>query len=502
MANQKLGVYLDRNRVNLVESCGTKVINSTFVPVDLLADKVRAVETIQAALKDNKIKAKKAFVGLANNDQFIRGFKMLLLNKEELEAGVSFEAKKYIPFKAEELISDHQHRLNKKTVKMDIFYVAAIKGVLEGTIETLTNCGLQVAQVEPAIFSLFRLLVMTRQFDPKSSLAILSVNNSDVEFAVMDKGFPCFSRDMRFTEAQDSLESQGTAFLSKLSSEVRVSLDYFRRQYSSEGASVNKILLFSKDILGQETLISGLKDSLNLPVEKVRLDNLKGINDKISDIDRLKAYALTLSGSIKINLTIDLAKKRTLQAISAEKAAEQKPPVALNYKNLQKPIALALAVIAAAYGLPQDQITKTKQRLNVLRMDASLAIPERLKSASLEALKQEKQNYTYKISEIENLIKSYFKMFPACSYLPKALEKGLWLSEFGFSLKDGRRLLTIRGTVYLEDQDAEIAAVNQFLSRLQENQDFTRGLRSLSLKSVSRGLVEEYNVTNFEITGG
>lgn len=501
MANQKLGVYFGRNRINLVESCGTKVLNSIFVPADILADKAKAIEAIQAAIKDNKIKAKKAVIGLANNDQFIRGFKMLLLNKEEMETGVQFEAKKYIPFKAEELISDYQRRVNKKTVKMDIFYVAAVKGVLEGIIEGLERCGLQVAGIEPAIFSLFRLLVMTKQFDLKSSLAILCVNNTEVEFAVIDKGFPCFSRDMRLAETPEDTQTQGTAFLNKLSSEVRVSLDYFRRQFSSEGSSVSKMLLFSKEIPGQEELIAGLRESLNLPIEKVKLENLKGIHDKIGDIDLLKAYALTLSGRVKINLTIDLSKKRSPQVISQEKATEEKT-AALNYKNLQKPIALALAIAAAAYGLPQDRITKSKQRLNVLRMDAASAMPEKLKSASLDTLKQERQNYSYKISEIESLVQSYFKILPVCAYLPKALDKGLWLTDFSFTMKDGRRQLNIKGMVYLEDQDAEIAAVNQFLGRLKENQDFMKGFRALSLKSVSSGLVEEYNITQFEITGG
>ena len=161
-----------------------------------------------------------------------------------------------------------------------------------------------------------------------------------------------------------------------------------------------------------------------------------------------------------------------------------------------------MAIAAAAYGLPQDRITKSKQRLNVLRMDAASAMPERLKSASLDALKQERQNYSYKISEIENLVQSYFKMLPVCAYLPKAMDKGLWLTDFSFTMKDGRRQLNIKGMVYLEDQDAEIAAVNQFLGRLKENQDFMKGFRALSLKSVSSGLVEEYNVTQFEITGG
>ena len=515
MANQKLGIYFGRNRINLVESCGTKVLNSIFVPADILADRSKAIEAIQGAIKDNKIKARKAVIGLANNDQFIRGFKMLMLNKEELEAGVSFEAKKYIPFKTEELISDYQRRVNKKTVKMDIFYVAAIKGVLEGIIESLTRSGLQIIAIEPAIFSLFRLLVMTKQFDLKSSLAILCVNNAEVEFAVIDKGFPCFSRDMRLSEtsegialaigsqtmARGPIDAQGAAFLSKLSSEIRVSLAYFRRQFSSEGSSVNKMLLFSKDISGQEELISELKESLNLPIEKVRLENLKDIHDKIGDIDLLKAYALTLSDRVKINLTIDLAKRSSLHAVSPEKAAEEKP-AALNYKNLQKPIALALAVAAAAYGLPQDQITKAKQRLNVLRMDTASAMPERLKNASIDALKQERQNYSYKIAEIENLVKSCLKIFPVCAYLPKAMDKGIWLTDFTFTMKDGRRLLTIKGMVYLEDQDAEIAAVNQFLDRLRDNQDFTRGFRALGLKSVSRGLVEEYNLTQFEITEG
>ena len=64
---------------------------------------------------------------------------------------------------------------------------------------------------------------------------------------------------MRLAETPEDTQTQGTAFLNKLSSEVRVSLDYFRRQFSSEGSSVSKMLLFSKEISGQEELIAGLK---------------------------------------------------------------------------------------------------------------------------------------------------------------------------------------------------------------------------------------------------
>src|SRR3989338_6915472 len=168
MDNKKLGIYFGSENLSLVEVAGARVRSALRLPLPpdmgasgrppaitgeapsiAVPSDVKLAALISGVLRDNRIEAKKTILGLSSRDQFIRGFQMLLLSKQEMETGVLFEIKKYISSKTEDLAFDYQRRSIKKSSKMDILFVAANRNSLKASRAILNQAGLEVAAVEP-----------------------------------------------------------------------------------------------------------------------------------------------------------------------------------------------------------------------------------------------------------------------------------------------------------------------------------------------------------------
>lgn len=515
MANKKLGIYFSRDSLIAVETIERRINCYASLPLENINDKSHAqaeeavpdienkqLSTIRTFLKDNKIEAKKVFLALSDKEQFIRSFQMVLLNKSEMEMGIRFEAKKYIPFKTEDLVFDYQKRINRKFGKMDVLFVAVNKDILDKNIVVFSQIGAQIVSVEPASFALLRILSLTGQLYLKSSFAVVAMQGEDVEFIIVDKGFPCFSREIKLSKPSQDSESQDTEdkFLKdSLANEIRVSLDYFRRQFSRNSFLLEKIMFLSKDAPPMQELISGLSENLSIPFERVDIERDKELS-KLPDLNALKAYALTLKDKVKINLSIDLSKERHAQPAIEEHPRVAKPFV-FNINMVKRPLILVLALIALAYGLPQLEINKNKLKLKQLRKEAEEALPVKLKGSALDNLKQARKVYASKIEVLEKLISSKLNIISSWNILPTALNSGLWLEELSISAIEGRLQLNIKGVVYLDDPNAETKLARDFFKKLQDNQDFMHGLEKLELTSLSSGLIGKYTVTRFEISG-
>ena len=523
MSVKRLGIYFGKEKLSIVEVSGTHITESFCLPLagmdltdksqdtlnegfPIVSEEIQLVAKIKASIRDRRIQARKACLGLAEKDQFIRGFQMLLLSKSEMDLGVLFEVKKYIPFKTEDLLFDYQRRIDKKSSKMDILFVAATKNSLDTNVAILTQAGFELAAVEPAGFALSRLILLTKQFNPKLSFALVAIDGTYAEFSIVDKNFPCFSRDINLLPHSEVLESveakEARSVVERLTSEIRVSLDFFRRQFS--GSSIAKLFFLSKDTPMQEELILALSEDLGLPVERVELEKNKEL-EPLKDLDAFKAYALALKDAVKINLSVDLAKKKAFQTTVVEEAAREVKPFVFNLAMLKGPLSIVLALLALSYGWPLIELNKSNIKLVQLRKEIETALLPNLHGFSLDGLKSEKQNYSDKVNIIGKLISSRVRLTPFWNVLPEALEKGMWLEKLEISISEDRRALSIKGAVYLGDEGAEFEAAHAFHKKLKNNPDFMRGFKNLELNSINRSPdqsgSESYTVAYFDISG-
>ena len=73
----------------------------------------------------------------------------------------------------------------------------------------------------------------------------------------------------------------------------------------------------------------------------------------MADLDALKACAVGLKDTIKVNLSVDLLKSRKEYRLSAPKdISAPAPAFAFSFDMVKRPLLLAAVVLAAAYGFP------------------------------------------------------------------------------------------------------------------------------------------------------
>lgn len=454
------------------------------------ASQSQRVEVIKDALKENKIKAKKALLGLSAQDQFIRSFQMPILNKSEIKMGVQFEVKKYIPFRTEDLVFDFQRRINKKSGKMDILFVAAIRNSFDTLLASLQEAGLAVAAVEPASLALLRILSVTGQLDDTVSFALVVAQGLEVEVTIIDKGFPCFSRE---TKLPEEAGVDTALFRGRLANEIRVSLDYYRRQFAV--TTIDKILFLSKNLLFSEQLIPGLSEDLAVKVERVELEKDNEINS-VQDLDMLKAYALALKDAVSVNFKIDLTQRRQAKPVVPEVPVYEKA-IAFDINTIKLPVGLALLLIAAAYIAPQLRISESTAKLTQLQKKVRELFPPALKELSLDAINKEKKKSSHGIATLEKIIKNKSNLTSLFNILSYKISEGLWLERIQMTVKNNRQFLQIKGSVYSDDPQSAPETVNAFYSKLKKHENFA----GLKLLPVSEAQKDKYFVTTFEISG-
>lgn len=510
---RRLGVYLGNNKITIVDVDGMRVVSQASMALEeassqaqpdssgIVSLEVKQVAELQELIKDNKIERKNTFVGMSGKDLFIRGFQMPYLNKGEIDSGVRFEAKKYISYRTEDLFFDYQYTANKKLSRMDVLFTAAVKNSIDKYMNLLDKAALRVQAIEPAGFSLLRLLFFTKQLEPKISCALVSIQGSDVDFSIFSDGFPCFSRDMKLSQVLGvSPVYSGSEELSihgRLASEIRVSLDYFRRHFS--GRSVGKILILTRDNV-QEMIVS-LGKGLSLPVELVDLSKDERLS-ALADLDALRAYAVALRAAVNINLSIDLFKKRTYDyAYTDKEKVIVDRAAAFDLKKILQPALISIGLVVFALVVHGNEVTRLVNKLNRLQKEAKDTISAGLSALSVEQFKKKKVEYTQKIKSFEQLVNSRIFMTPVLNAIPGAIKKGMWLKQVDVSLKDGSKNIYIKGAIYLADPMLEQSSVKEFLENLKSKNDFMRGLQKIELVSLSQAKEGDYTITVFEIKG-
>ena len=514
-SRSRLGIYFGRNRISAVEISGSHILKTASLDLPKLSQSLSGSASVQdfsgwigavkGFIEENKFTDRDAVLGLSGKDLFIRGFQMPLLSRREIDPGINFEVKKYLPFRTEDLVFDYQYRLNKELNKTDVFYVAANRNNFDKYILLFKDSGIRVRTMESAGLSLFRLLWLTRQFDLKQTIMIMTVQDDmDLEFSVFSRDFPCFSREIKLSQAQPSASPRGepsadaaeNASPERLSSEIRFFLDYFKRQFSVN--SVDKIIFAAKSV--QMDLIANLNKNLGLNIQTLEQSGDAELN-ALPDLDAFKAYAAALKGQVRMNLTADLFRKLSRHTVVVPKEKAVVPALPrLDFNLVRRPLIFGLILIGLAYGFSLPEQMSAASNLNQIKFQAQEALTKELKGLDLKALRVKIGEGKKKLALVKDLAASRVYITPYFNFLPRSVQDGLWIEGLDISLKDKSLALRMNGISCLGDEGRESAAVKDFLAGLKDNRDLLAGLNNLELVSVRRNNSGAHKITVFEIS--
>jgi len=510
-----LGIYFGPKAINIIEAKGRKLINNIQIPQHLIGSgdleeqvplEVKLVAIFNDELRKNKVDANKVTLCLSGKDLIIRTFEVPFLPKEEISSAINFEAKKYIPFKVEDLISDYQVELDKATRKNSVLYVGIKKETLDRYLAVFSQLNIKIQSIEYSAFSIMRALRLAGAVDSgvTAVVAMDAQEDGEANFTVFENNFPLFSRDFSIASNSQELSAASgepaTAVLAdKLKSEIRVSLDYYLRKFSNK--KISKVFIVANQEYVSE--IESFIKEVGLVPYIVDQSNLARVTGKgvAYSLGFIKGYSAALAQDMRSNLKIDL-----LAVIEKARVFKEQPlkgEGAFSLEGLKidlRVVILSILLCAGVYGLGwyrMQPIQKEIQGIKGKRVELASVDPE-LSYAALENIKAE---YKEKLKALNNVVINQIYLTSSLNIIPGSIPDGLWLTSFVFKKQiNGATELTLGGVAYLTDPNKEFKGVNDFVSNLINDPVFGVYFNDVRISSMDRQPLEKAMVTNFTIS--
>lgn len=491
----EFGIYWGTEVINITDVKGKKVLMNVSFPKPAIIGSVSEQEQegegegediakIASALKEefikNDISLDNAYIALAGENLIIRTFDLpIFLSRKELEyPAIAFEARKYIPFKTEDVLFDFRIFLDRKAKKYLILFVGIKKELLNRYLAIFEQLQIKVRLVEYAGFSILRLLSLGG-LSNKGVFGVLSVDLEDeTNFLVCQDGFPLFSRDIILTSKLEAEEK--TDFIGRLKSEIRISLDFFRRKFINK--KINRIVILSPPQI-EEEIVTLVKE---LGLSPMPLKTSKFLENDFEFTGVLsKSYSTAVSKVKKLRYSIDLLKPAVKKEKKWAPSLKALPLAIGDIKLSSKVVLLSCLMIVVSVGASWIKRVPRENELRVLKANQP-KVEAIIAGNSYQALLSLEKEYNKKIKDMNSLVKGRFYLTEALDMIPRLMPAGTWLNMLDFKITGGKLEFKLEGIVSLSDPDKEFAAINDLVLGLNNNPKFNQHFNDINVVSMAR----------------
>jgi len=504
-----LGIYFGLKAITVTETKAKKILNnlkiahSTFSGGELqekIPDEIKIVALLKDEMRRNKIESKQAAICLSGKDLIIRTFEIPTLPAGELASAINFEAKKYIPFKMEELVFDFQVQFDKVSRRNLVLFVGIKKETLDKYLSILGQLDIKATIIEYSAFSLLRFMQLAG-IGNKGIVGVISVDfeeEDEVHFTILEKGFVLFSRDITLMGRPEEIgigeKVEPAVLLEKLRTEIHISLDYYDRKLPTK--NIENIFLLCPESFRQnlETAIKEMGLAVNYVETNKYIDRPIPFN-----LGTIKSYGSALSKIIKTRIKVDLLSARAkLKTEEEATIGTELLSFLADLKISPFVVILGLFIFAGTFIWGQYKISKIAKELNYLfsvRPKVANINPD----SSYEELTSSNSEYKKKLELMDSLVKKRMYVTEQLDIIPRAVPDGVWLVDYSFSEDDNKIELDLKGLAYVGDDDKELKLVNTFMSNLKDNATLNRNFKEISIVSIERSAVAKVMATSFVI---
>jgi Tfp pilus assembly PilM family ATPase/Tfp pilus assembly protein PilN len=504
----QLGINLGPAAITIAELSGKEVIRQCRQELssfganleEIAGDEIKFAAVIQKMLRECEFSGRDVFIALPANDVVVRFFQIPLVLNKEISSTVSFEARKYIPFRIEELVYDFVSR--KKPKNLDIIFAATKKKSVDRYLKVLNQVGLNILSIEPASLSFLRLVLAKVKINLRQAVLIVNLDSSFLEgdIIILDGGIPCFTRDVRlFSSVETAEQKNPELILTKLINEIRISIDYFRHRQLSIRSDISSVYIFSEssdlgswlEAMSQELSIKCFGYS---PVDILGIDN--------AHCDLLKASGAALRGTCRFFADLALFKRekkvREKEAVVSQvvKSIFAKP----SFKKFSISILIVIFLIIVSSLAAKTRVSLVEKESQLIIASNSQKSPIiAAKDLSVNEIKRLEESLTGEIKQIESTVEDRFYLTEKIKKLPLLLPDGVWLESLNFRKESSGLGLTLDGLAYSSGNENALTMINKFVSNLKEDSEFNKSFKEIILASVKQSKIDEFLVRVFQV---
>ncbi len=520
-SGKNLGLFWDNNAFCIVESQQDvpqkifKVPHQPLPELDPVApvanvDEIRFIEPLKAALQANSIKTTDVNLVLPSKDIIIRSFVIPFLKASEIRGVVEFEIKKYIPFNVKDIAFNYHAvtYVEDKVKRMRVHFVAIRKDILERYKIILKQAGLNVVYSEPAAMCVVRALLHKKIIRSDQRVGVVHPDFSNPGIMVVDKGVVQFVRDFQLQNPTLNLAPLDFEMLKKkLFNEIKISLDFYMRQFKREKLEDLLNLSFESD----KDLTSELHKELEIPTKKVNLQHLAKF-PVTPDLGILAAHGVNLR---EIAKTLDFNLSGSVA--SSAQSSQFKERVPEEYIPVIKVAVVCAAVLAAVLVLTKMNTAQYKKKYDVIAEAQGPFVdmkPDEIQTRIADNRKKLKDyQKTYEPSQMAYIL----------THVAKVIPQGMWLTDVDMKFlkeKEGAASmpatdqsaassdaseqirflsLDLSGYVYDKDSNQQFKMVYAFVNQLKTDETFKKFAKSVALANIQSEQRGEEVVTSFKI---
>ena len=517
------GLFFSSKGMVVIQQAAGKIKNQLGVPYPIKREDTTGVSSddifelfknketemiafLQKAIRDSRIDTPNVVVALPPKDLIIRFFEMPNIPRSEVLAGINFEMKKYIPFKIEELAYDFQYRVKQKANIIEVILCGIKQDPIDKYIGLFRQLNLNVVAFEPALFSLFRLLVIKNKILSTKSYVILEFDQQEANILIAEKGFPYFTRDIKLisTAAAVKEEEGFDAILFRLINEIRVSLDYYRRQFMK--GDIDEMIVISNK--SYSSWVDNFSKELGLKVSFVALNDLFKIKDVREDMlsDIAKAYGAALRIERPSLVTLNLGKTKEKAdklalAAAAPSGEDLQAFFTAFFKQskaaILKGLAIGVAIFLVGYGMSFSKLFPLEKQLATASVKQLPFLPG-VDLSSLESVQSSEMVFNEKRRDFSNLTDNNVFFYKKILLLSRLMPTGVWLT--GLDYYANPPSLKFQCYSYDADQKMRSENINKFILNLKGSNDFSRDMPSIELKSYREVNAGKVYYMQFDVT--
>ncbi len=505
MAPATVGVVVRAKSVDVVDVrlgfAGLRLVKAASALIEG-SDESNLTAAIRAALAQANIAASRVAVSVPSQDVLLRSFVMPLLPKAEWFTAIQFEARKYIPFKTQELVwTSHVEEL-RATKQMRVAFVGIRNETLARIRSALAAAGLKASVIEAQAVSVARVAaqIRARTKTPAATsdtqftgIVDVDVDGNLAHLIIAKQGVPYFSRDVSLKRERDQAPSGANMDprVEVLLSELRLSFDFFTRE--NPQASIQDLIVFGDQVtIG--SWVPWLAEHLSCPVSIGTLPITHG-NNQQANLHFACGVGVVERGfwPTKIRLEFQERPAASLgQGLSMSLKGKLDPAMLKAMGRAAVPQAVtALMLVGVLAAVGQQQIANATANFQTMKRAFS-DVGWNLSREPLTSLQALKQQVDTRLGAIQKLQAQRVSVTEKLDVLAKRLPENVWLEGLNYDNRLDRSggsqpSLSVHGACFQPDGNGELDVIREFADQLKSDRKFFRGFTISQLAEVGRG---------------
>ncbi len=508
MLSKSVGVYITKKEIDVV------ILSRALGKIKLeLAAKVQIKAegeedpnaAVGAAIKElfekHKIKERSAIVGLSAEEVVVRYFQMPRLSDSEQKSAITFEARKYLPYRLEDISSDFV--VNYKDMpssKMAVEFIACENATVNRYMTLLKeHAHIAIDYLEPMPFSLGRLFYSSGAIKTDETITLVYANSTSASINIFKNKILYLTRNIPLIQEipakieEVDLDKFRPVF-DALISEIRLSFDYFHRQFPD--IKINKLLLCAEESFNNWVTDTGKELNIEAALSSPP-GNIEGVGNSLPEFSI--ACGLALRKFYEPTKGTNLIPKMKGEEL----------------KKLLAPVGIWACVGVIFLSLVQLAMSKSISNFNSKLEQVTEKRSPAFKNLShipMEKIQNSKTQYQKQLGYIKAVVDERTSIAVKLDFINQLIPEGIWLSSISMedpSTGRGRRreqtqqkIMLLTGSIYHTQtgkEDAHMELINQFLKRLRQESNFMEGFKEIKLESVTQSTFSGVKIRQFKI---